>query len=166
MINIDRLCAEIGFSIPSEQFDKSKQENAIRKALSILSQEGIFAYTIYLESKGGSIKWDNKRKSKTSIDDEEKIHRLMLFYSAKLLSKLRRLNFPEDFFSSENVKLLLNGKNDSNNPDPIWINLKETFRAKLTEENGILENIPQMFFVKQILEQMLTYALYRARSLR
>ena len=31
---------------------------------------------------------------------------------------------------------------------------------------NICDDISQMFFVKQILEQMLTYALYRARSLR
>ncbi len=30
----------------------------------------------------------------------------------------------------------------------------------------VCSDIPQMFFIKQILEQMLTYALYRARSLR
>ena len=166
MVNVDRLCAEIGFSIPNEQFDRSKQENSIRKALSILSQEGIFAYLIYLESEGGSIKWDYKKKSQTTIKDEEKIHRLIMFHSAELLSKLGKLEFSENFFSSENRKLLLKGRGESSNPDPIWINLKEKFRNKLTESGGILEDISQKFFIKQILEQMLTYALYRARSLR
>lgn len=53
--------------------------------------------------------------------------------------------------------------------------LYELFKNDIFDGNpeklreGILNdcnNISQMFFVKQILEQMLTYALYRARSLR
>jgi len=176
MVNIDRLCAEIGFSIPKDkdpsdptkQLDPSKQENAIRKALAILSQEGIFAYLIYLESEGKNITWDGRRNTQKSIGDDEKMHRLIMFYSAKPLKKLDKLHPSNDFFvpEDEKLKLLLKGKNDRNDPDPIWSELKTTFRNELTKNGSILENIPQMFFVKQILEQMLTYALYRARSLR
>lgn len=167
MINIDRLCAEVGFSIPREEIDHSKQENAIRKALAILSQEGIFAYLIYLESEGKNIKWDERENKQTTLGDDEKAHRLMMFYSAKLLSQLEKLHI-NNLLTPENEKLelLLEGKTDKNEPDPVWTKLKETFRNELTKNRGILEDIPQMFFIKQILEQMLTYALYRAKSLR
>ncbi|HDN90996.1 MAG TPA: hypothetical protein ENG56_01395 [Candidatus Aenigmarchaeota archaeon] len=167
MINIDRLCAEIGFLIPREDVDvdASKQENAIRKALAILSQEGIFAYLIYLESEGGNIMWDTRKKE---IGDDEKSHRLITFYSAKLLNKLNKLNLPGDFFEPENekIELLLTGAEDRTNPDPLWNQLTKNLRDELTKSGSILEDIHQIFFVKQILEQMLTYALYRARSLR
>jgi len=167
MINIDRLCAEVGFSIPKEQIDHSKQENAIRKALAILSQEGIFAYLIYLESEGKNITWDEKKNAQTTIGDDEKAHRLIMFHSVKMLNKLGKLHL-NDLLTPENekLKLLLEGKTDKNEPDPVWVKLKETFRTELTKNGSILEDISQVFFVKQILEQMLTYALYRARALR
>ncbi|GBC75140.1 hypothetical protein HRbin06_00454 [archaeon HR06] len=165
MMNIDRLCAEIGFLIPREDIDVSKQENVIRKALAILSQEGIFAYIIYLESEGGNIKWDT---GKEKIGDDEKSHRLITFYSAKLLNKLNKLNFPDEVFEPENekIKLLLKGAEDRTDPDPLWNQLTKKLRNELTKSGSILEDIHQMFFIKQVLEQMLTYALYRARSLR
>jgi len=176
MVNVDKLCAEIGFSIPKDKdpsdptkrFDLTKQENVIRKALGILSQEGIFAYLIYLESEGKNITWDENRNTQKSIGDEEKINRLIMFYSAKILNKLGKLHFPNNLFESENdkLKLLLKGKSNRDNPDPIWTELKTTLRTELTKSGSILENISQMFFIKQILEQMLTYALYRARSLK
>lgn len=167
MINVDRLCAEVGFSIPREEIDHSKQENAIRKALAILSQEGIFAYLIYLESEGKNIKWDERRNTQTTIGDDEKAHRLIMFYSAKILSQLGKLHI-NDLLTPENdkLKLLLEGKTDKDETDLVWAKLKETFRTELTKNGSILEDISQMFFVKRIIEQMLTYALYRARSLR
>ena len=167
MINIDRLCAEVGFSIPKKQIDHSKQENAIRKALAILSQDGIFAYLIYLESEGKNITWDEKKNRQTTIGDDEKAHRLIMFHSAKMLNKLGKLHL-NDLLTPENekLKLLLKGKTDKNEPDPVWVKLKGKFRTELIKNGSILEDISQMFFVKQVLEQMLTYALYRARSLR
>ena len=167
MTNIDRICAEVGFSIPKEQLDRSKQENAIRKALSILSQEGIFAYLIYLESEGKNIGWNERKNTRIPIGDDEKVHRLIMFCSAKMLNEIGKLHL-NDLLSPEDdkLKLLLEGKNDKNDPDPVWSRLKEKFRTELTKDGSILEDIPQMFFVKQILEKMLTYALYRARSLR
>jgi len=41
----------------------------------------------------------------------------------------------------------------------------KVLRSELAKPNSVLENIHQMFLVKQLFERMLTYALYRAKSL-
>jgi hypothetical protein len=130
-INIDRLCAEIGFSIPQPQaeLDPSKQENTIRKALGILAQDGIFAYLIWLESE----------KSLNPRDKvEEKVAKNIHEKSGDLVKSV-------GFFKK----------------DMDYRELKD----ELTKPDGILEDVHQMFLVKQLFERMLTYALYKARAL-
>ena len=94
-------------------------ENAIRKALGILTSHGVFAFIIWVESNGG-----------------DKEYRAIKYQTSKFLSEIIKSKF-------------------SGNPDDLR-----------DEIINVCDSIPQMFFVKQILEQMLTYALYRARSLR
>ena len=94
-------------------------ENAIRKTLGILTNDGIFATIVWIESNEG--------------DGE---YRAIKYQTSKFLSEII-------------------GNMFSGNPD----NLRE-------EMLNVCNDIHQMFFVKQILEQMLIYALYRARSLR
>ncbi len=124
--NIDKACAKIGFNIPQSKDSK----NAIQKALGILMQDGIFAYIIWLESRG------SLKPSQNNIDEAtaKKIHE-------------------ESYLLLKQVNLLSDNTN--------YTKLKE----KLTEANGILEDIHKMFLVKQVLERMLMYALYRAKSL-
>ena len=128
--NIDRLCAELGFSIPQVNLDKSKQENTIQKALGVLSQDGIFACMIWLESRNSLNPVANNVDDITAKNIHEKSSML-----------LKRMKLVED--SLDYKKL----------------------RDELTRSNGILEDIHQMFLVKQVFERMLTYALYRAKSL-
>jgi hypothetical protein len=124
--NIDKTCAKIGFNIPQSKDSK----NTIQKALGILMQDGIFAYIIWLESRG------SLKPSQNNIDEAtaKKIHE-------------------ESYLLLKQVNLLSDNTN--------YTKLKD----KLTEVNGILEDIHKMFLVKQVLERMLTYALYRAKSL-
>ena len=135
--NIDKICAEVGFSIPQKDIDKSKQENVIRKALGVLSSDGIFAYVIWTESKAGQIKWNEKRLLTPAIAGE------------------LRNDILEKIFSG--VK--------GENPDLEWNQRRENFRQELTKAEGILTDIYKMFLVKQLFERILTYALYRAKSL-
>ena len=120
-INIYKKCAEHGFNICKDVTpDSAKEyENAIRKTLGVLTNDGIFAFIIWIESNEG-----------------EKEYRAIKYQTSKFLSEIIKDKF-------------------SGNPN----NLRN-------EIINICDNIPQMFFIKQILEQMLTYALYRARSLR
>ncbi len=125
--NIDKLCAKIGFSIPQDKDSKKM----IQKSLGVLMQDGIFAYIIWLESRG------SLKSPQNNADDEataKKIHE-----ESYLL--LKQVNLLQD--NMDYTKL----------------------RDKLTEPNGILEDIHRMFLVKQLFERMLTYALYRAKSL-
>jgi hypothetical protein len=159
--NIDRLCAEIGFQIPKEEWDKSKQENTIRKALGILAQDGIFAYLIWLESEAGEIRWDEKQNEFTKLDHDKKCSRIATLSSIKLLSETKILNFQ---ISNDDREKVLEG-NISEDPDGKWKSIIANFRNELTKPDGILEDIHRMFLVKQFFERMLTYALYKARAL-
>lgn len=131
--NIDRLCAEIGFSIPEEYKKKdelSKQENMIRKALGILAQDGIFAYLIWLESEKSLNPNENKA--------EEKVARKIHEKSCDLLKSIEFIGEDMDY---------------------------RELKEELKNSYGILEDIHQMFLVKQLIERMLTYALYNAKAL-
>jgi geranylgeranyl pyrophosphate synthase len=128
--NIDRLCAEVGFFIPDDRLDKSKQENTIQKALGVLSQDGIFAYIVWLESKNSLSPDSKKAEELTARNIHEK--------SFELLKRIE----------------LVKGVTDYKN-----------LRSELVKPNGVLDDIHQMFLVKQLFERMLTYALYRAKSL-
>ncbi|MEM2787964.1 MAG: hypothetical protein QXJ58_06820 [Archaeoglobaceae archaeon] len=164
--NIDRLCADVGFSIPQIDLDKSKQKNVIQKALSVLSHDGIFAYLVWIESKSGKIGWDKSKRTLTRLNDDEKSSRYILLKSLVLLNNVIRLSpsVLKDLQDKEFEKKVFNGDVEEN-PDRAWDQIRDKFRQELTKPNGILEDIHQMFLVKQLFERMLTYALYRAKSL-
>lgn len=164
--NIDRLCAEVGFSIPQVTLDKSKQKNTIQKALGVLSRDGIFAYLIWLESQSGEIRWDQRKKAFMRLGDDEKCSRWIVLKSITLLENIIQLNISiskhlqdkrleEKVFVGDEVK----------DPDRTWNEIRDGFRQELTRPNGVLEDIHRMFLVKQLFERVLTYALYRAKSL-
>ncbi|MHC1610213.1 MAG: hypothetical protein ACXQTW_01185 [Candidatus Methanospirareceae archaeon] len=163
--NIDRLCADIGFSIPEEYKKKdelSKQENTIRKALGILAQDGIFAYLIWLESEAGEIKWDEKENNFTKLGAEKECSRRVVLNSIKLLNESKILNPLQ--ISDDDEKKALEGSTPED-PDGKWKSIVTKFRNELTKPDGVLEDIHLMFLVKQLFERMLTYALYKARAL-
>lgn len=166
MVNIDRLCAELGFSVPKEHLDKSKQENIIQKALGVLTEDGIFAYLIWLESESGEIKWEKDNKTFKEPKSEEKCSRLIVFGSIKLLKEIGILNsnFATFFENEEETKKRILKGDSKDVPDKTWKEIINNFREELIKTNGILEDIPQMFLIKQLLERMLTYAIYRAKS--
>lgn len=163
MVNIDRLCAELGFSVPKEE----KQKNIIQKALGVLTEDGIFANLIWLESEAGEIKWDKNNETFKEPKSEEKCSRLIVFSSIKLLKEIGILNsnFATFFENEEETKERILKGDSKNAPDKTWKEIINNFREELTKQNGILEDIHQMFLIKQLLERMLTYALYRAKSL-
>jgi len=57
--NLDKLVAESGFNLvekcKKEKRDLKELERIISKSLGILTEEGLFAYSIWLESEGESI---------------------------------------------------------------------------------------------------------------
>jgi hypothetical protein len=128
--NIDRVCAEVGFSIPQDRLDKSKQENMIQNALGVLSQDGIFAYMVWLESKNSLSPASSKVEELTVKNIHEK--------SFELLKRIELVKGVPDY---------------------------KVLRSELVKPNSVLEDIHQMFLVKQLFERMLTYALYRVKSL-
>lgn len=83
--NLDKISAEIGFDL-AETFknkdDAEKLETMVTKALGILIEDGLFAYTIWLESRG-----NRERK-----------------YAAEILNKSL------DLLKDERIKLVNDGK--------------------------------------------------------
>lgn len=161
--NIDKICAEVGFSIPQKNMDKSKQENTIRKALGVLSSDGVFAYLIWSESKAGQIKWNKNRQELSKLGEDEKCSRWILVNSISLLKKILPESFACELKNDTLGKIFSGIKGE--NPDSEWNQQRENLRQELTKNNGVLTDVYRMFLVKQVLERMLTYALYRAKSL-
>ena len=161
--NIDKICAEFGFSIPQKNMDKSKQENVIRKALGVLSSDGIFAYVIWAEAKAGQIKWNRNRQELSKLGEDEKCSRWILVNSISLLTKILPESFACELKNDTLGQIFIGIKGE--NPDSQWDQQRESLRRELTKNNGVLADVYRMFFVKQVLERMLTYALYRAKSL-
>ncbi|MCX8151346.1 MAG: hypothetical protein N3D85_07610 [Candidatus Bathyarchaeota archaeon] len=161
-VNIDKICAEVGFGIPQENMDKSKQENVIRKALGVLSSDGIFAYVIWAESKAGQITWNEKRQALSKLSEDEKCSRWIILKSISLLKQI----LPTSIACEQNdvLEKIFNGIKGENS-DSEWNKQRENLRQELTKNDGVLADVYRMFFVKQMLERMLTYALYRAKSL-
>jgi len=164
--NIDRLCAEVGFSVPQVTLNKSKQENTIQKALGVLSRDGIFAYLIWLESKSGKIQWNERNRTFTKLNDDEKSNRCVFLKSIVLLNNVIQLppSVSKHLKDKELEKKVFVG-DEEKSADLAWSEIRDGFRKELTKPDGILEDIHQMFLVKQVFERMLTYALYRAKSL-
>lgn len=148
--NLERDCALYGFEMVDEAkvlqgetlstTDKSTIINTLNKALGVLNSDGPFAYLIWLEY---------RKSLNPGVDLEEKTARLIHQKSYEILKM-------EDFVDESKW----------HNPD--YTLLREIFTGKDGDDSvqGICENIHQLFFVKGILEKMLTYALYRSRALQ
>lgn len=59
--NLDKLCASFGNKLACGVFkafnnDADKAENLILKALDVLQEQGIYAFTLFCESRGDSEK--------------------------------------------------------------------------------------------------------------
>lgn len=65
--NLDYLCAEYGQKIPIKEVEKTKNENMITKALGILQEDGVYAFVVYLASKGAFEARDPDEKVAESI---------------------------------------------------------------------------------------------------
>jgi hypothetical protein len=90
--NLDRICAEYGYQICQSvlgQFNKkSDTENLITKSLSVLQEDGVYAFFLYLASQ---IK-DKGEKEKTS----SKAARVLADKATTLLSTDHLALFPQD----------------------------------------------------------------------
>ncbi|MFH1562137.1 MAG: hypothetical protein ABIF11_01775 [Nitrospirota bacterium] len=143
--NLERSCAKLGFELAEaakgdgmlSKSDKTKIVNTINKAVGVLNADGPFAYLVWLEY---------KNSLNPKIEDKEgNVAKLIHQKSYDILSE-------EGFI-------------DATQWTDGWKKLKKIFIGK---ENvaGICDNIHQMFFVKGILEKMLTYALYSAKAFK
>ena len=118
--NLDRISAKIGFELAESNKNRTKDfERIVIKALGILIEDGLFAYSIWLE----------KENEKSIIDS-----------SYKLLK--------------DKLKLVKNN----------YENRKEKLRKAILEE--ISPSIQKTLLARQLLERMLVYARYRAKTLQ
>lgn len=139
--NIERECAEFGFSLVSgakalvnganlSTQERNKIIGTINKSLGILNSDGPFAFVIWLEYQG-------------SISDGSKVE-----------EKTAKSVHENSFFLLKNIGLGITGGSYN------------ALREELVKKDGICSNINKMFLVKGILEKMLTYALYNSKSLK
>lgn len=62
-INLDKIVAEVGFKLAENFKDKDdvkKFENVVTKALSVLVEDGLFAFAVWLKSREDMIKYSEK----------------------------------------------------------------------------------------------------------
>lgn len=60
--NLDRLCFKYGIKIPLP--GNEKNENIIQKSLGVLQEDGVFAFILYVKSKGAFKTKDRKEEDK------------------------------------------------------------------------------------------------------
>lgn len=87
MENLDRLCAEYGYKFADET---KKAETLITKALGVLQEQGLYAFVLFCDSRGGAEKQGaDKIKGITAELLKDK---LSLIGSEDLLKEIRREN--------------------------------------------------------------------------
>jgi CRISPR/Cas system CMR-associated protein Cmr5 small subunit len=95
MENIDRLCAEYGYKFADEikkalNSDAKKAESLITKALGVLQEQGLYAFTLFCESRGNTEK-EGAEKMK-EITTELLKDKLGLISNDDLLEEIRKEN--------------------------------------------------------------------------
>lgn len=94
MENLDRLCAKFGYIFADEMckidnFNAKKADVLITKALSVLQEQGLYAFLLFCESVGRNEKEGaNKLKEKTN----ELLKTLNIFTGNNLMEELRKEN--------------------------------------------------------------------------
>ena len=185
MTNIDKKCAEYGFKVcdyPKKIYDMLNEE------LAKLKEKG----STNILNDAEAI----QKNVSGSLPDEVKNFSKYVFKYVKIEKFIEERKFSDFANECESSlrKVLGILSTEGIFASIVWIESKkeeESYRAikyqmskflheifgadgrfsgdpdKLRDEVlEVCSDIPQMFFIKQILEQMLTYALYRARSLR
>jgi len=118
--NMDKIAAEVGFELAEGADDPKELERVTNKALGILIEDGLFAYTIWLESEN-EVKIINK--------------------SFELLRD--KVGLVEEDYGN--------------------IKDKEKLREAILKE--ISTSLEKTLLARHLLERMLVYARYRAKSL-
>ena len=121
--NLDRISAVTGFHIVesfNQQEDFEKLETTVNKALGILIEDGLFAYVVWLRSRG------EKEKKYTKVIEEKSL----------------------ELLKDKNISLT--DKND----------------LMFAILDDILQYIQKTLLARRLLERMLIYARYRAKSLQ
>ncbi|OKY78317.1 MAG: CRISPR-Cas system related protein, small subunit of CASCADE complex [Candidatus Methanohalarchaeum thermophilum] len=146
--NLDAQCAEIGREIvfKSKEIASSTSdiENTIQKALGVLQEDGIYAFTVYLDSEGGFKGRDDRRNVENEI----------LNNSLWILDDNFNLNTHTQENSSDESEVQGSSRG-----------LKEK-KEVFDELNDFLSsNLDNIFLAKDILEKTLIYARYHAKAL-
>lgn len=94
-LNLDQLCAEYGFRFANEiskvkEFNAKKAETLLTKALSVLREQGLYAFVLFCESRG-SLEITGARKIKEVSKDLLR-DKLQLIGNGDLLEEIRKDN--------------------------------------------------------------------------
>jgi len=94
MENLDRLCAEYGYKFTKKikealNSDAKKAESLITKALGVLQEQGLYAFTLFCESRGST---EEKGAEKIKEITTELLKELSLINNDDLLEEIRKDN--------------------------------------------------------------------------
>ncbi|MCK4258959.1 MAG: hypothetical protein KAX49_08275 [Halanaerobiales bacterium] len=143
--NLKRRLVLRGISLAENIPDKRNLKIVLNKALGILRINGLYGFFIWLGERGSEGK------------EEKKIARAICQECFNLLF-IDELSF----FKNKVNNLSLKTCNDDIEKIENWIRLSDSINNILIKEN--LFTIDELFFLGQLYEQMLTYALYSAKA--
>jgi len=94
MENLDRLCAEYGYKFADEikkalNSDAKKAESLITKTLGVLQEQGLYAFTLFCESRGSTEKEGAEKMKEIT---KELFKKLSLINNDGLLDEIRKNN--------------------------------------------------------------------------
>lgn len=138
-LNLDKLCFKYGIEIPLP--GNEKNESIIQKSLGVLQEDGIFAFIIYIKSKGAFKTKKNNREAFKSREHSEEDD------VAKSI-KLQVCNLLKE----EGISLISDTIDPDNQESVIG-----TFKS-------LGEGLDSLLLAKALIEKTLIYALYHSRS--
>jgi len=172
MENIDALINKISYEIVSE---KILSETEINKLLSVLSNHGVYAMWVYALDKIGITFYEeaDKLKNQKIFLFLSKISELDQFITKnfnfeKFINEICKLTEEINKLTKE-IKLLKENLNNKLEKQQKEKKLKEKEKERIDKFNEYFINISQdlhkLLFLKQLLEKILIYARYHAKSL-
>lgn len=139
-LNLDKLCFKYGIEIPVPRNEKN--ENIIQKTLGVLQEDGVFAFIIYIKSKGAfKAKKSNEESFKTKDrNGEDEIAKSIKLQVCNLLKE-------------KGISLF----NDTIDPD--------NQESVIEEFKSLGKGLDSLLLAKALIEKTLIYALYHSRSM-
>ena len=171
--NLDALINETSFEIVK---NKIVDENEINKMLGVLSNDGVYAFWVYIKSK---LNWkfaSNKEEFQNMqlVSFLLHISELNELFSSPIITeeKIEKICSLQKEIDDKKEKIKKIKKSNRNKHEEIK-NIEKDIRDKQKEQQEIFneffvklsQNLNQLLFFREILEKILIYARYHAKAM-